>query len=357
MNDELRRFVDLIDSHQSSEAEAWARARAESGDADAQFVMGYLVFGDGEVDFREACDWFQRAAAQNHADALFQLSRIDQSENRANWGPPRTEQMRTYLRRAAELGSVDAWNWLGGFLADGRGGFPKDEREAQSWYEKAARAGDVDAQAGLSWMLMRRMSDPASVQEGLRWLEKAASHDTSPRLMERFRSSEALSRLVEIYRRGMFGVPADPEKAASFARRLDEYQARGRASWEALVEAHPELREPVGAVSRTEAEPARRAFGYENPTEAREVLRAHMSTYRRQTHRDLAGLVNKRLAVRLQGPGGARYDVTIEVRWDDQPLDDVFVCGTINDEGWRASQETYEIFSKAPDGTIVGDSG
>jgi hypothetical protein len=58
MNDELRRCVDLIDAGQSSEAEAWATARAEGGDADGQFVMGYLVFGSGDVDFGEACDWF-----------------------------------------------------------------------------------------------------------------------------------------------------------------------------------------------------------------------------------------------------------------------------------------------------------
>jgi hypothetical protein len=30
--------------------------------------------------------------------------------------------------------------------------------------------------------------------------------------------------------------------------------------------------------------------------------------------------VNKRLASQLQGSGGAHYDVTIKVRWDDQPL-------------------------------------
>ncbi|HVV53557.1 MAG TPA: tetratricopeptide repeat protein [Polyangia bacterium] len=301
MNDELRRFVDLIDGGRSSEAEAWARARAEGGAADAQFLMGYLVFGTGRVDFREACHWFERAAAQSHAEALFQLSRIDQSEERANWGPPLTEQMRTYLRRAADLGSVDAWTTLARFLADGRGGFPKDEREAKSWYEKAAGAGDVEAQSGLSWMLMRRMSDPASVQEGIGWLEKAASHETSPRIVEAYRSSEALSRLVELYTRGMPGVPANPEKVASFARRLDEYRARVRSSREAFLEAHPEFRraERVGAVSTTKAaEPAKRVFAYQNPVEAREVLRAHMSTYRQQTHQDLAGLVNKRLVHR-----------------------------------------------------------
>jgi len=358
MNDELRRFVDLIDAGQSSEAGAWATARAAAGDADGQFVMGYLVFGSGRVDFREACAWFHRAGAQDHPDALFQLSRIDQSEDRANWGPPLTDQMRTYLRRAADLGSVEAWTSLAGFLADGRGGFPKNEREAKEWYEKAANAGHVEAQSGLAWMLMRTR-EPASVAEGVRWLEKAASHDTSPRLTESFRSSEALSTLVQIYTKGSWGVPADLEKAAGFSRRIEQYRARVRATREAFLDAHPEFRdaEPVGAVSTTPETPAQRAFAYQNASEAKAVLRAHMATYRQQIHKDLAGLVNKRMASRIQSPAGAEYEVTVEVRWDDQPLGDVLVCGTINDHGWKACQNVHEIFTKDPDGRIVGDSG
>ena len=82
-----------------------------------------------------------------------------------------------------------------------------------------------------------------------------------------------------------------------------------------------------------------------------------MTTYRQQTHKDLAGLVNKRMASRLRSPAGTEYDVMLEVRWDDQPLGDVFVYGTINDHGWRACQGVNESFSKAPDGRIVGDSG
>ena len=81
-----------------------------------------------------------------------------------------------------------------------------------------------------------------------------------------------------------------------------------------------------------------------------------MAMYRQQTHKDLARLVNKRMASRLQSPAGSEYDAMVEVRWDDQPLGDVFVCGTINDHGWRACQDVHEIFSKGPDGRIVGDS-
>jgi TPR repeat protein len=357
MNDQLRRFMDLIDSRQSDEAEAWATTRAESGDADAQFLMGYLA--SKRVDFREACDWFHRAAAQDHPEALFQLSQIDESEGRMNWGPPRSDQMRTYLQRAADLGSVEAWAALGSFLAKGRGGFPKDERLAKDWYEKAAKAGNVEAQSGLGWMLTWRKSDPASVEEGIGWLEKTASHITSPRGMEVLRASEALSRLATIYRSGFPGVPADPEKAAEFARRIDEHEARAHERYEAILAAHPEIRSAanVRAVSTTRATPTQRAFAYQNPTEAKDVLRAHLAAYRQQTHKDLAGLVNKTMASRLRSPAGAEYDVVVEVRWDDQPLGEVFVCGTINDHGWRANGDIHEIFTKDPDGRIVGDSG
>jgi len=356
MNGELQRFVDLIEAGPRTEVEAWATARAGSGDADAQFLMGYLA--SKRVDFREACDWFHRAAAQNHPEALFQLSQIDESEGRMNWGPPRSDQMRAYLRRAADLGSVEAWAALGSFLAKGRGGFPKDERQAKDWYEKAAKAGNVEAQSGLGWMLMRRESDPASVEEGIGWLEKTASYITSPRGMEALRASEALSRLAKIYRSGFPGVPADPEKAAGFTRRIDQYEARARERLEAIRAAHPEFRSAanVRAVS-TQATPTQRAFAYENPAEAKDVLRAHLAAYRQQTHKDLAGLVNRKLTSRLRSPAGSEYDVVVEVRWDDQPLGDVFVYGTINDHGWRANGDINEIFTKDPDGRIVGDSG
>jgi hypothetical protein len=66
--------------------------------------------------------------------------------------------------------------------------------------------------------------------------------------------------------------------------------------------------------------------------------------------------VDKQLVTRLCGPSGAEYDVVVEVRWDDQPLDDVCVSATINDRGWQAAQDIYEIFSMSRDNQIVGDS-
>jgi TPR repeat protein len=49
--------------------------------------MGYLMFGEKRVDFRAACEWLHRAAAQDHAEALFDLSRVDELEDRRHSWP------------------------------------------------------------------------------------------------------------------------------------------------------------------------------------------------------------------------------------------------------------------------------
>jgi len=59
----------------------------------------------------------------------------------------------------------------------------------------------------------------------------------------------------------------------------------------------------------------------------------------------------------IQSPAGAEYDVIVEVAWDDQPLGAGVVRGTIDDHGWKACEDVYEIFSKDPDGRIVGIPG
>ena len=75
VNDELRRFVDVIDSGRSDGVEEWAKPRAERGDADGEFLMGYLVFGPTRMDLRQSCEWLRRAAAQDHPEALFSSHR------------------------------------------------------------------------------------------------------------------------------------------------------------------------------------------------------------------------------------------------------------------------------------------
>jgi hypothetical protein len=347
VNDELQRLVDLVDRGRSGAAEAWARPRAEKGDADAQFLMGYLVFGEKRLDFKTACEWLHRAAAQDHPEALFDLSRVDESQDRANTGLPRSDAQRALLRRAAELGSARAQADLARYFKTGHGGFAKDDVEARVWCVRAAEGGDVGAQSMLGSMMLRGEGGPVSTSEGLGWLERAASNDRSPRLMDAFQASGALQTLARVFQRGIPGVPPDPEKAAAFKTRVDEYRQRSEE----------ERGDEEWSVSTTPGAPrTKRPFRYANPDEAKVVLRSFMEPYRRQPHGDLVKLVNKDQVARAQGPSGSEYEIKLHAHWSDQPDGDVSVWGAINDYGWCAAQDIYEMFDMSPEGTIVGDS-
>src|SRR4051794_811109 len=146
MKAELARLLAVADLGRHQEVDAWARPRAEAGDADGQFLLGYLVYAGAPVEFGTACDWFRKAAAQDHAEALYQLARIDESRTDAHSTMPVTDTMRSRLRRAAALGSDRAQHDLGVMLVTGHGGLEKDPREARAWFERAARAGHLQSQ-------------------------------------------------------------------------------------------------------------------------------------------------------------------------------------------------------------------
>lgn len=85
-----------------------ARARANGGDAEAQFGLG-LKYGTGRgpsLDFPQAAEWFRKAADQDHGLAQYNL---------------------------------------GMMLLQGQG-VPRDDEEAYTWFRKSAEAGDVGAQ-------------------------------------------------------------------------------------------------------------------------------------------------------------------------------------------------------------------
>ena len=345
MNEILQGLVDLVDRGNSDTAEAWARPRAEEGDADAQFLMGYMVFGEKRIDFKTACEWLHRAAAQGHPEAMFELSRIDESRDRANTGPPRSEVQRALLRSAAALGSVRAQAELARHLETGHGGFAQDGAEARVWCARAAEGGDVRSQSRLGSMMLRGEGGPALPDQGVVWLERAAASDRSPRLMDAFQASGALQTLARLFQRGIPGVPADPERAAAFKKRVDEYRQRR----------DEDRADDEGAVSATPEGPRiRRQFRYANPDEAAAVLRAFMKPFRNRSHAEVVTLINEDQVAHTRGPSGSAYEIKLHAHWSDQPGGDVTVCGTINDHGWCADQDIYELFDMAPDGTIAG---
>ena len=118
------------------------RKKAEQGDANAQFNLGWMyAIGDGvPKDSTEAVKWFRKAAEQGNANAQCSL----------------------------------------GLKYDKGDGVPKDEREAVKWYRKAAEQGDAHAQFNLG--LSYRYGDgvPKDIVQAHAWLNIAGANGNEP---------------------------------------------------------------------------------------------------------------------------------------------------------------------------------
>jgi TPR repeat protein len=343
MNAELARLVALADLGRHKEVDAWARPRAEAGDADGQFLLGYLVYAGAPVDFAAACEWFRKAAGQDHAEALYQLAQIDESRTDAHSTMPVSDIMRSRLRRAAELGSERAQHDLAVKLATGHGGFEKGPREARTWFERAARAGYLQSQVSFGKMCLAGEGGPVAIPEGLASLERVAATDLASNAWAPLMVSQASRYLLHAYERGAFGIENDPLKAEVARKQFEAARAlldRGR-------------REDDRAVGRdADGNTVRRPFAFADRGEATRVLAAHMADCRKRSYEDLVNSRDKNLRARLRGPSGGEYEALVRVHWDDQPNGPITVGGSIEDVGWRTYSTISEFFTMAPDGTI-----
>lgn len=199
---------------------------AEQGDADAQFLLGYLHFTSAEVDPEWAKAWLQKAAAQDHPEACYEL---------ANWRdddtfkPPDTEAGWQLLHKAAELGSSEAQYDLGAIYATGSEGFPIDAEKSRGYYTLAARQGNLDAQYNLGLMWLCGEGGPVDVGQGLYWLTLAGSRE-EPDAMSTF----AAEKLADVYEHGRYGIEPDPEQAEYWRRRaieLEQWPFRDYPDW------------------------------------------------------------------------------------------------------------------------------
>jgi len=83
------------------------------------------------------------------------------------------------LKPLAEAGNADAEYDFGTMYSDGHG-VPRDPRQAEAWWEKAASQGQADAEFSLGFLLLYGAGEgdnaiPANPPAGLPWLEKAAA--------------------------------------------------------------------------------------------------------------------------------------------------------------------------------------
>jgi len=126
-------------------------AKAEAGDAEAQFLLGCLhgrrwqaaaQANQGKKGKKDsalqskAMAWFERAARQGHQNAMYALAQIGLDQNVAGEVQERAAQ---WLRQAAELGMPSAQALLGemygkGYVSsDGKFWLDKDYHESARW--------------------------------------------------------------------------------------------------------------------------------------------------------------------------------------------------------------------------------
>jgi uncharacterized protein len=174
---------------------------AESGNMEAQFLLGYMYFADCEYPFTDsvARDWLVKAREQGHAEASYYLAWFP-TDGVACIDDPESMNL---LIEAGERGAVEAQRILGAYFATGDWIGPKDEARAVEWYTKAAEQGHAESQYDLGLMMLKGEGTAKNTSKGMEWLMKSAEQG----------NDSACGLLADIFDEGMFGVPSDEREA------------------------------------------------------------------------------------------------------------------------------------------------
>lgn len=220
--------------------------RAETGDAAAQHLVGYMyAFGVGVArNGRVALQWLERSAAAGYAPGQLELGyflleyrptpdELMMSDGTLQGTPPPAARMRAeqLYRAAAASGYAKAKTHLAQRIASGQFG-PPDHAEVRRLYEEAAAAGHgaaIFAAMGygdlraLMLARLRAMADAGNV-EGDNWLCEAGAADSALAAAISHCEAAALAGYAgarAIYARALadgIGVVADRPAAMHWAR-------------------------------------------------------------------------------------------------------------------------------------------
>jgi TPR repeat protein len=151
------------------------KARAEQGDAEAQFSLGFC-YDDGRgvaKNYAQAVKWYRQAAEQNYAPAQFNLGYC--YANGQGVRKNKTEAAE-WFRKAAEQNYAPAQSNLGCCYDNGRG-VDKDVVAAAKWYRQAAEQGHPEAQFNLGCCYANGQGVDKDVVEAYAWFGLAAKAD------------------------------------------------------------------------------------------------------------------------------------------------------------------------------------
>jgi TPR repeat protein len=173
---------------------------------EAQFVLASLLWTGvlGTVDRRAAAKWCLQAAGMGYAPAVTMLAGLSQI------GAPGISKdlarAMQFLEEAADAGYAPALGYLATAYMDGVA-VPQDTVKGLVYLRRAAEAGDAYSQSRLGSQLIESI-DPATVTEGLAWLEAAARQNLA----------SAHYALADLFAQGAAGIPANGDRAEQHRR-------------------------------------------------------------------------------------------------------------------------------------------
>ena len=184
---------------------------AETGNMEAQFLLGYMYFADCEYPFTDfvARDWLVKAREQGHAGASYYLAWFPNADGVSCIDDAESMNL---LIEAGERGAVEAQRILGAYFATGDWIGPKDEAKAVEWYTKAAEQGHAESQYDLGLMILNGEGTTQNTLKGMEWLIKSALQG----------NDSARGLLADIYDEGMFGVPSNEHEAKHWKEMCSE---------------------------------------------------------------------------------------------------------------------------------------
>jgi TPR repeat protein len=147
------------------------KAKAESGDAIAQYKLGfrYCVGQGSPTNFAEAAKWLRKAAEQGIIVAQYDLALVfEKGDGMTNY-----VEAAKWFRKAAKGGNAEAQADLGIDYLIGKG-VDKDSREGVKWLRKAAEQGVVRAEGNLGSCYANGDGIETNYIEAVKWLRKAA---------------------------------------------------------------------------------------------------------------------------------------------------------------------------------------
>ena len=168
------------------------RAKAEGGDAQAQKELGTL-YSKGEAvkqSYRDAAEWYQKAADQGHAAAQAALGELYE----VGQGVKRDEaEAAKWYRKSAEQGYAPGQYSLAVLYVKGSG-LQANEAEALKWYRLAAEQGEPQSEYNLGMRYKEGKGVTADPVESYKWLSLAAANGIKDAETPRAELKKSLSR-------------------------------------------------------------------------------------------------------------------------------------------------------------------